>query len=522
MPPFLNILNKRNQQKKSPVTGKKTDAVFFKPLIQPKLAINQPNDIYEQEADAAAEKVMRMPDTKTEHLFFQPKQIPLTSVQRKCSHCGEKEKIQMKGESNAGSGMTAPSVVHNVINSPGQKLDTGTRGFMESRFGYDFGNVQIHNDPSAHQSSSEINALAYTHGNHVVFGAGKYQPNIYSGKQLLAHELTHVVQQSKGTTQKNIVQKADLKSPRLAGNTLFEDVLDNKEVIEYGDTGVEVRRIQQLLVDLGISLPIYGVDGIFKTETMNAVKKFQKRKKLDEDGRVGFKTMAALDKEFPSFSLPADKADPWSMSCILSILCPWNKYLVEKVLSTYNITTFDSREYPTEKWDGSKWVKGKMEVGGFRNSKDLGLLNKVTCEEMAFIIYHEGWHAKQPAKLTGKVERETNAYINAEQWSIDAGVPGQNDFTNEATGKTESFRTVSGSITEVNETAAETFVKQEYGGVSILPGEVVIERDGATNVKVRKPDGSEYIRAANTGESVVGTPVTVNEKKISASDWVCS
>jgi hypothetical protein len=198
--------------------------------IQPKLTINQPNDIYEQEADAAAEKVMRMPDAKTDSLFFRPKPLPLTSVQRrcaaceqeeklqrkedeeeqpiqlklakefdvqrKCSHCEEEEKLQMKGETNAGGGMVAPSAVHDVINSSGQKLDEGTRGFMESRFGYDFGNVQIHNDSLAHQSSSEINALAYAHGNHIVFGSGQYQPSANSWKRLLAHELTHVIQQT--------------------------------------------------------------------------------------------------------------------------------------------------------------------------------------------------------------------------------------------------------------------------------------------------------------------------------------
>lgn len=203
---------------------------FFRPFIQPKLTINLPNDIYEQEANAVAEKVMRMPDPKTEPLFFQQQPLPVTplqrkcaacedeeklhrkeddeeepvqlkaikefDVQRKCSHCEEEETVQMKGENVASGGMAAPSIVHSVINSGGQPLDRSTRNFMESRFGYDFGNVQIHNDPAAHQSSKEINALAYTYGDHVVFGSGQYQPSTNFGKQLLAHELTHVVQQA--------------------------------------------------------------------------------------------------------------------------------------------------------------------------------------------------------------------------------------------------------------------------------------------------------------------------------------
>jgi hypothetical protein len=466
---------------------------FFSPLLQPKLAIGKADDPAEKEAVSAAGAILNSENA-----------------------------VQLKADAISG-GIAAPPIVNEALSEPGESLDGSTKDIMSARLDHDFSDVQVHNNDLAHESAAAIDALAFTQANHIVFGKNQYEPDTITGKKLLAHELTHVKQQQTGNAKNNVVQKADLKSPRLAGNTLFEDVLDNKNVIEYGQTGSEVRRIQQLLIDLGILLPTHGVDGIFKTETINAVKKFQKRKKLHEDGRVGFRTIAALDKEFPAVSLPAKKSDPWTMSCILEILCGWNKYLVEKVLTTYSVTTFDSREYPTEKWDGTKWVKGKMEVGGYHNkgSKELGLLNKVTCEEMAFIIYHEGFHALQPAKLTGRAEKEKNAYIIGEQWSIDIGLPGRSDFTNEATKKTESFRTTTGSTTEVNEAAAETFVKQEYGGVSSLPGEFVLERDGATNVKVRKADGTEYIRAAKVGESVTGTPVTAGVKSISKSDWVC-
>jgi len=76
---------------------------------------------------------------------------------------------------------------------------------MESRFGYDFESVRVHNDSLAHKSSAAINALAYTNGNHVVFGTGEYQPHTDKGKKLLGHELTHVVQQA--TTSSNKVQR---------------------------------------------------------------------------------------------------------------------------------------------------------------------------------------------------------------------------------------------------------------------------------------------------------------------------
>jgi hypothetical protein len=182
---------------------KKTEPAFFAPLrIQPKLTIGPVDDPYEREADAVADKVMRMSDVDV----LQQKSLPV-SIQRKCAEC-EEEKVQMKGESKAGSEMTAPISVNNVVHSNGQKLDMGTRRFMESRFGYDFGNVETHNDSLAHQSSKNINALAYTHGNHIAFGSGQYEPNTNSGRQLLAHELAHVVQQRSmrsKTIQKKVI-----------------------------------------------------------------------------------------------------------------------------------------------------------------------------------------------------------------------------------------------------------------------------------------------------------------------------
>jgi Domain of unknown function (DUF4157) len=88
-----------------------------------------------------------------------------------------------------------PPIVHEVLSSPGQPLDVGTRAFMEPRFGHDFSHMRVHADAQAAESARSVNALAYTVGQHVVFGAGQYEPETSKGKRLLAHELTHVVQQ---------------------------------------------------------------------------------------------------------------------------------------------------------------------------------------------------------------------------------------------------------------------------------------------------------------------------------------
>lgn len=86
--------------------------------------------------------------------------------------------------------------IKNVGSISGSPLDTSTKGFMESRFSYDFSKVKIHIGETATRSAGSVNALAYTLGNNIVFGQGQYQPNTLKGKRLLAHELTHVVQQS--------------------------------------------------------------------------------------------------------------------------------------------------------------------------------------------------------------------------------------------------------------------------------------------------------------------------------------
>jgi hypothetical protein len=84
--------------------------------------------------------------------------------------------------------------VHDVLRSPGQRLDAATRSFFEPRFGHDFSKVRIHADARANESAASVNALAYTVGPQIVFRAGLYQPGAASGQRLLAHELTHVVQ----------------------------------------------------------------------------------------------------------------------------------------------------------------------------------------------------------------------------------------------------------------------------------------------------------------------------------------
>jgi hypothetical protein len=131
-------------------------------------------------------------------------------LQRKCAcgshtigggNCNECNKGRTLQRSPAGAGEKTgaqpevPAIVHDVLRSPGQPLDGGTRAFMEPRFGHDFSKVRVHADAPAAESAEAINAQAYTVGRDVVVGDGKYQPWTTEGRKLLGHELAHVVQQ---------------------------------------------------------------------------------------------------------------------------------------------------------------------------------------------------------------------------------------------------------------------------------------------------------------------------------------
>jgi hypothetical protein len=115
-----------------------------------------------------------------------------------CADCRakrlERESLQ-RAAVDASSVNGVPPIVHDVLNSSGQALDAGARAFMEPRFGHDFSGVRVHTDARAAESARSVNALAYTVGRNVVFGTGQYAPGTGEGRRLLAHELTHVVQQ---------------------------------------------------------------------------------------------------------------------------------------------------------------------------------------------------------------------------------------------------------------------------------------------------------------------------------------
>ncbi|WP_422104869.1 eCIS core domain-containing protein [Winogradskyella sp.] len=188
-------------------------------VIQKKLAIGSAHDAHEVEADSMADKVVGMSDS-----HIHAKQHSGPSVQRKCAAYKE-EMVQRKSlvseitpmvqrKSHNSEAGTASQALTQQINSSkgnGHSLDKGTQSFMESRFGTDFSGVRIHTDTQAIQMSRDLNAQAFTVGNDIYFNEGKYNPNSNSGKHLLAHELTHTLQQGEGKIHKKNIQRLTIQ-----------------------------------------------------------------------------------------------------------------------------------------------------------------------------------------------------------------------------------------------------------------------------------------------------------------------
>jgi hypothetical protein len=249
-------------------------------FFQAKLTIGPVDDPYEREADAVADRIIGMPDKhaspadsftanntaakvqrKCQHCdeeeklqrkseagakegnavltdLFSVSNAP-TKVQRKCQHCEQEEKLQRKNEAGATEANVAPSIINEVTSSGGQPLDAGARSFFEPRFGRDFSQVRVHTDNHAAESAKAVQAHAYTVGNHVVFGSNQFDTASAGGRRLLAHELTHTIQQA--PTFNRVIQ------PKLtigAVNTPAENEAESGA--EQVTTGATIQPITQI------------------------------------------------------------------------------------------------------------------------------------------------------------------------------------------------------------------------------------------------------------------------------------
>jgi Domain of unknown function (DUF4157) len=339
--------------------GPTESPAFFSSSIQAKLSVSSPDDPQEKEADAVADQVMRMPQPTTmpekkEEQSIQKKeeekkdetihaklQTPVISIQRKCDACEKENHIQGKlfrmiqrsedaSSSSVDFAYTDSSSDYNIDRKElsvyqsdviqrsgrgpptnyipfeqslssskggGSALPSNTKQFMESRFNADFSGVRIHTGSHAENLSTNINAQAFAHGNDIYFNSGKYAPHTEAGATLLAHELTHTIQQgaspantsttvaTKSVARKNHIQRSAAAVPSQLTNAVtkaktVEGQIDaNKEQADGNRTGWEH------LVD--IFKTTFGADmivGAGGSAVEGAVAEEDIKKKREQDG----------------------------------------------------------------------------------------------------------------------------------------------------------------------------------------------------------------------------------------------
>jgi len=211
--------------------------------------------------------IRRKEDKKKEDPLILRKQAHQPVAENGTADTG-KSTIVSRKETNIGAKDGSLDIVQQALQTGGNQLDDEIRQYMEDRFGVDFSQVKIHDDSLAHQSSSAINALAYTHQNHIVFGAGQYNTQTNQGKTLLAHELTHVVQQGAIGATNNVDRFFDTLTPvtitatgfRAAALVLSEDLVDET-----------VKNNARIMVAIGNRMHIYDGNGVQLT-TSRAVR----------------------------------------------------------------------------------------------------------------------------------------------------------------------------------------------------------------------------------------------------------
>lgn len=212
----------RNGIWRQPQVGNRAMGRLLSPSrIQPKLVVAPAGDRFEVEADRVADAVVREPG-RVSRLGQSISRISSTPLQRSCSKC-EEEKLQRKEAGDArylqrkcsqceeediqrkatvgGPGLSISPAVERGIETArhgGQSIPRSLRSSLEPRFGVDLGGVRLHTDTAAASLAAAVHAHAFTTGNDIFFAAGRYQPDTIEGRRLLAHEVTHTIQQGNG------------------------------------------------------------------------------------------------------------------------------------------------------------------------------------------------------------------------------------------------------------------------------------------------------------------------------------
>lgn len=281
-------------------------------FIQAKLAVSQPDDPEEREADQVADRVMRS------HAGAPiGSSCSCAAGGDMCEECQQKQTGAVARKSLGTETRTAShGALDRVLRSPGRPLDSEARTYLEPRFGHDFSGVRVHTGWEAEHSAEAINARAYTSGNHIVFGSFQYQPSSSDGRRLLAHELTHVVQQLSRPAYP-VIQR-DLATPPPAVPAKPQPDLTPAQITEainFNRARFDVQNTKTIQKLLGGVEPMEEPTGIWTEENIVAIAATQEEYGLFKDGKVGNQTLRFLDRE-----QTLEKMDTSTENCLVSFV----------------------------------------------------------------------------------------------------------------------------------------------------------------------------------------------------------
>jgi hypothetical protein len=496
---------------------------------------------------------------------------PSTARRHKCQTCKK-----MPEKSNHEWHNAIPPVVREVLLTSGQPLDADTRAFMEPRFRHDFSRVRVHTDEKAAKSANAVNAQAYAVGSSVVFGAGKYDLHKTTGKELLAHELEHIIQQ-------------ETSGPRLQRRSIFQEIkglfrgddipeqelLDYLEFLDKGkiedntDSDNKARAIvkvwrlgggKYVLTDQRKALLIREMQsGACGDDDENAILEILERshnfelshifgaggvsaKKLYSDFNgheldllmdlfqrrfeggmealrkgevhpVGDAVPLGIDlKEGLQLPFPG-AAEGWNEGCVLGILCSKDRGVVNQ-LSGFVVKACDSIDVDRWTFTGGQWRSEVVHPKGFASKGENKLIGIKRDKSCEEVAQTFVHEVRHQGQQSGqtKYKREVDAYTYAENWAITRGLPGHSDL-----------RKMQGEKVVPDPARIDLYVRHKYGAPEATPGDELVGHNEKGESVVERPDGSNYTREPKEGEDVylAMPPRLIKEREIPKQAWRC-
>ena len=261
--------------------------------VQFKLTVSQPGDPLENEADEVAREVVESTNGRS------------APRRREVRHTSDGASVSASGDPIP-NGAAADSVRSVVSGSGGQPIDQATRAFMEPRFGHSFSAVRVHTDSAAADSAAQLHARAYTVGTDVVFGAGQFQPETEPGRTLLAHELTHVIQQ--GSERADLARATGFRTIMRDPETATPPAPATGQPPNMGGATVPGQGVTAQFVRVTVST---GPDPEYTSNSRNT--------------GSGTVTLSANPEQTYASLRELGGADMWNMACVVGNLANWSK-----------------------------------------------------------------------------------------------------------------------------------------------------------------------------------------------------